>query len=243
MQDFEGRTKVEFLRQAVTCFLQGEIKKACPFNCPPHKSRHIFQLGKSSVSPIKIPSHPTFEIPHLFVWTPGRMNPENSGASFRKRFSAGVWVVEATSECGLEKVEIRGHALGLEEGLSETKPSCPLPIPAFSVFPDFVVFPASWSGGDASHTSALNTSSTHLLRGFRTFFRLLSSYTNPDLSLISHTEYRCHSRTCMASNYGSDIVDQYIVNTHFLADKFCHIFCIFNTIPMCDHDNIIIPAL
>ena len=71
----------------------------------------------------------------------------------------------------------------------------------------------------------------------------LSSYTNPDLSLISHTEYRYHSRTCMASNYGSDIVDQYIVNTHFLADKFCHIFCIFNTIPMCDHDNIIIPAL
>ena len=80
-------------------------------------------------------------------------------------------------------------------------------------------------------------------RGFRTFSDRVSSHTNPDLSLISHTEYRYHSRTRMASNYGSDIVDQYIVNTHFLADKFCHIFCIFNTIPMCDHDNIIIPAL
>ena len=77
----------------------------------------------------------------------------------------------------------------MEEGLSEAKLSCPLPIPVFSVSPDFVVFPASWSGADASHTSALNTSSTHLLRGFRTFFRLSSSHTNPDLLINSIDRY------------------------------------------------------
>ena len=31
-----------------------------------------------------------YEIPHLLVWTPGRMNVENRGASFQKRFSAEV---------------------------------------------------------------------------------------------------------------------------------------------------------
>ena len=61
-------------------------------------SGHISQLEKGSVSPLKILSRPTFEILHLLVGTPGGMNPENSGASFRKRFSAGRWVVEATSE-------------------------------------------------------------------------------------------------------------------------------------------------
>jgi hypothetical protein len=35
-------------------------------------------------------------------------------------------------------------------------------------------------GADASHTSALNMSSTHLLSGFRTFFRLPSPHTNPE---------------------------------------------------------------
>ena len=46
-----------------------------------------------------------------------------------------------------------------------------MPSFAFSVLADFLVLLASWSGADASHTSALNTSSTHLLRGFRTFHR------------------------------------------------------------------------
>ena len=35
------------------------------------------------------------------------------------------------------------------------------------MFPDFVVFPASWSGADASHLPALNPSSTHALHCFR----------------------------------------------------------------------------
>ena len=131
------------------------------------KTLIISRVGKDSVSPIKIPFHPSFEILHLAVRTSGRMNVENRWASFRKHFSAEVWLVEATSEWGLEKVEIRGHALGLEEGLSEAKLSCPLPIPVFSVFPDLVVFPASWSGADASHLPALNTSSTHALHCFR----------------------------------------------------------------------------
>ena len=80
-------------------------------------------------------------------------------------------------------------------------------------------------------------------RGFRTFSDRVSSHTNPDLSLISHTEYRYHSRTRMASNYGSDIVDQYIVNTHFLADKFCHILCILEAVSVRNHYDVIIPAL
>ena len=143
------------------------------------------RLGKDSVSPLKIPVHLSFEIPHLLVGIPGRMNPENSGASFRKRFSAEVWVVEATSECGLEELKICKYALNWASELFETKSSCPMPSFAFSVLADFLVLPASWSGADASHTSALNTSSTHLLRGFRTFFCLLSSHTNPDLIRIS----------------------------------------------------------
>ena len=83
---------------------------------------------------------------------------ENTEVIYRRRIQrvcAGGFGSELR---GSENYEIRGHALGLEEGLSEAKLSCPLPIPVFSVSPDFVVFPASWSGADASHTSALNTS-------------------------------------------------------------------------------------
>ena len=83
----------------------------------------------------------------------------------------------------LGKSRNQGHALGLEEGLSEAKPSCPLPIPAFSVFPDFVVFPASWSGADASHIPALNTSSIHPLHCFRTFCQQDGSPANTDFML------------------------------------------------------------
>ena len=135
----------------------------------PQTCGHISQLRKGSVSPLKIPSHPTFEIPYLLVGTPGRMNPENRGAFFRKRFSTEGWVVEATSECGLEELKICRYALNWASELSETKASCPMLSFAFSVLADFLVLLASWSGADASHTSALNTSLTHLLRGFRTF--------------------------------------------------------------------------
>ena len=85
----------------------------------------------------------------------------------------------------MEKVEIRGYALGSEEGLSEAKPSSSLLIPGFSVFPDFVVFPASWSGADATHIPALNTSSTSALHCFRTFCQQDGSPTNTDLLINS----------------------------------------------------------
>ncbi len=108
--------------------------------------------------------------------TPGQMNPENSRASFRKRFSSEVWVVEATSESGLEELKICKYALNRASELSETKASCPMPGFAFSVLADLLVLPASWSGADASHTSELNTSSTHLLRDFRILFDRLSTH-------------------------------------------------------------------
>ena len=84
----------------------------------------------------------------------------------------------------MEKVEIRGHALGSEERVSEAEPSSALLIPGFSVFPDFVVFPASWSGADATHILALNTSSTPALRCFRPVYSITVSPTNTDLSLL-----------------------------------------------------------
>ena len=83
----------------------------------------------------------------------------------------------------MEKVEIRGHALGAEESVSEAEPSSSLLIPGFSVSPDFVVFPASWSGADASHIPALNTSSIHPLHCFRTFCQQAGSPTNTDFTL------------------------------------------------------------
>ena len=90
----------------------------------------------------------------------------------------------------MEKVEIRGHALGAEERVSEAEPSSSLLIPGFSVFPDFVVFPASWSGADASHIPALNTSSTHALLCFRTFYSQSSgSPANTDLLINSIDGY------------------------------------------------------
>ena len=61
--------------------------------------------------------------------------------------------------------------MGSEERVSEAEPSSSLLIPGFSVFPDFVVFPASWSGADASHIPALNTSSTSAFHCFRTFLQ------------------------------------------------------------------------
>ena len=75
-------------------------------------------------------------------------------------FSAGIWV-------------------------SEAEPSSSLLIPGFSVFPDFVVFPASWSGADATHIPALNTSSTSALHCFRTFCQQDGSPTNTDLLINS----------------------------------------------------------
>ena len=85
----------------------------------------------------------------------------------------------------MEKIEIRGHALGAEERVSEAEPSSSLLIPGFSVFPDFVVFPASWSGADATHIPALNTSSTSALHCFRTFCQQDGSPTNTDLLINS----------------------------------------------------------
>ena len=67
--------------------------------------------------------------------------------------------------------------------MSEAEPSSSLLIPAFSVFPDFVVFPASWSGTDASHIPALNTSSTSALHCFRPIYSITVSLTNTDLQL------------------------------------------------------------
>ena len=63
MQDFEGKAKGELLRQFVTFFPQEEIK--------------IPRLEKDSVSLIKVPFYPTFEILHLAVRTSGRLNVEN----------------------------------------------------------------------------------------------------------------------------------------------------------------------
>ena len=163
LRSFLGSSDQKSL-QANAGFKKWDKKGTSPQTCG-----HISQLRKGSVSPLKIPSHPTFEIPYLLVGTPGRMNPENRGAFFRKRFSTEVWVVEATSECGLEELKICRYALNWASELSETKASCPMLSFAFSVLADFLVLLASWSGADASHTSALNTSLTHLLRGFRTF--------------------------------------------------------------------------
>ena len=92
----------------------------------------------------------------------------------------------------MEKVEIRGHALGAEERVSEAEPSSSLLIPGFSVFPDFVVFPASWSGADASHIPALNTASISALHCFRTFYSDSSSPTNTDF-LLSFIRVTCYN--------------------------------------------------
>ena len=75
--------------------------------------------------------------------------------------------------------------MGAEERVSEAEPSSSLLIPGFSVFPDFVVFPASWSGADASHIPALNTSSTPALRCFRSVYSITVSPTNTDLLINS----------------------------------------------------------
>ena len=66
--------------------------------------------------------------------------------------------VEANWEGGLEELKFGEMALNWATELSETKSMHPIANFAFSVRADFLVLPASWSGADASHTSALNTS-------------------------------------------------------------------------------------
>ena len=78
-------------------------------------------------------------------------------------------VTEVTSEWGLVKLKIRNYALKLAGGLSETKASCPLPISALSIVPDFIVSLASWSGAEATRTHALNTSSIYCFGVFVRF--------------------------------------------------------------------------
>ncbi len=70
--------------------------------------------------------------------------------------------------------------MGAGERVFEAKPSSSLLIPVFSVSPDPVVFPASWSGADASHLPALNTSSITARHCLRTFSRRLVPPTNTD---------------------------------------------------------------
>ena len=63
-------------------------------------------------------------------------------------------------------------------------------------------------------SKALNTSSTHLLRGFRTVFRLPSSHTNPDL----HPQYFAGQFSLVFSGIAV-MGDQ-------LQFFFCQIYCI-----------------
>ena len=63
------------------------------------------------------------------------------------------------------------------------------------------------------------------------------------LPFISHTEYRYNSRARMAPDHGPDIIDQNIVDSHFLAHQLRHVLCILDAVSMGDHDNIIVPAL
>ena len=124
-------------------------------------NQKVFPTEKCRGLPGKFPFDSTLK--SCICWEPsGLKKPENSEAPFRNPFQCGGMGGRGDFGMRLGKSRNQGHALGLEEGLSEAKPSCPLPIPAFSVFPDFVVFPASWSGADASHIPALNTSSKHL---------------------------------------------------------------------------------
>lgn len=62
------------------------------------------------------------------------------------------------------------------------------------------------------------------------------------LSFISHTEHSYYTRTCMTSYHCSDIVDQNIFNTHLLTYKLRHIFRIFDTVSVSNHNQIILPA-
>ena len=65
---------------------------------------------------------------------------------------SGDFVIE------LRKIEIRKHALKSAERLSEAAPSCSLPISAFSMFPDFVIFLVLWSGAASIDTFPQNMS-------------------------------------------------------------------------------------
>ena len=46
----------------------------------------------------------------------------------------------------------------------------------------------------------------------------------------------------MASDHSSDIIDQYIIDPHFFANKFCHVFRIIDTVAVSDHNDIVIPS-
>ena len=143
---------------------------------------YFFWLGRGRLLSKKLPSLAAF-LNAAFAGGPSVLSKTRKQRSaFSNPFSAGIWVVEATSEWGLEKVEIRDYALKSAGGLSEAKPSCRLLISVFSIVPDFVVFPASWSGADASHIPALNTSSIHPLRCFRTFDSTDGSPANTDFT-------------------------------------------------------------
>ena len=84
-------------------------------------------------------------------------------------FSAGVWLAEVTSGQGLEELKICKYALNCASELFETKLSCPMHSFVFSVLADFLVLLALWSGAEASHTHALNTSSTYCSSVFGRF--------------------------------------------------------------------------
>ena len=47
----------------------------------------------------------------------------------------------------------------------------------------------------------------------------------------------------MASDHCTDIVDQDIVDPHLLSHKLRHIFGVPDAVAVCDHDDVIIPAL
>ena len=63
------------------------------------------------------------------------------------------------------------------------------------------------------------------------------------LSFISHAERGNNARTGMASDDSSDHIDQNVIDSVFFPDQTGDILGIFLAIPMCDHDNFIVPAL
>ena len=116
----------------------------------------------------------------------------------------------------------------LAGGLSEAKPSCRLPVSAFSIVPDFVVILASWSGAEASHIIELNTSSITALHCFRPFSQSAGSPANTDFIIlaflpIGHQPY--HSRACMCPDTRAYIIDDDICKTK-LFHHICHTLCL-----------------
>ena len=99
---------------------------------------------------------------------------------FRERVSRPIWPSKLGLSTGY-RLEIRDYALESAGGSSEPKASYRLLISAFSIVPDFLVFAAPSPGAEATHTPVLNTSSTHPLHCFRTFYSDSGSPTNTDL--------------------------------------------------------------